>query len=264
MTPHNPLPREIAPGVHWIGECLHVTYQGRTLHGYNSVFLVCGATSSLLVEAGHPQDVHVVERQLDALLAAGAPPLRQIFVTHTETPHSAAVGRLLRRFPDAIACGNVEDLHLVFPELEGRLRPLEPGDELDLGGRRLVTVEAVFRDMDRTRWLFDLGERVLFAGDGFAFSHYHEAGQCGRFAEEVPALDVPEMTALFAELAFNWTRFVDIEPHIARLDALVLDTLGARVIAPTHGLPISDPAVTLPLVEDGLRLGGASSRGAVY
>jgi len=256
-------PREIAPGVHWLAECLYNTYQGRVLHSYNSVYLVEGKDASMLVEAGHPLYLEVTESLIEKVMAAGAPPIKYIFVTHAEPPHAGGLGRLLDRYPDAIACGDVEDLHLVFPEHIDRIQMLEVGDTLDLGERELVVAEAVFRDMDRSLWLFDRRESVLFSGDGFAYSHYHAADQCGLIAEEAPALDLPEMTALFAELAFYWTRFVDLEPHIERLDALIFDELGAKVIAPTHGLPIVDPEGTMPKIREGLRLGSQGSRGEV-
>lgn len=259
----NPLPREIAPGIFWLGACLHQTYRGVPLHGYNSVFLVTGDDCSALIEGGHPQDIPEIERQLDELLGRGLPPLRYLFTTHTETPHSSGVGRMLARFPETIACGNVEDLHLVFPSYEDRFMMMDPGDRLDLGGTELIAVEAVFRDFAYTRWAFDTARGVLFAGDGFSYSHYHDVGHCGSLAEEAPALDLPDMTALFAELAFYWTRFVDLEPYIARLEDLVLRELAVRLIAPTHGLPIGDVAATLPRIGQGLRLGGAGSSGDV-
>ena len=63
------------------------------------------------------------------------------------------------------------------------------------------------------------------------------------------------MTGLFAELALYWTRFSDMEPHIAQLSALIAE-LDVALIAPTHGLPITDLRRTVPLVLDGLRLAG--------
>jgi len=260
--PHR-LPREIAPGIFWLGHCLKVSHHGRPLHGYNSVYLVSGDDCSMLVEAGHPQDLAVLEGQLDELLERGVPPLRYLFTTHTETPHSSGLGRLLDRFPDTIVCGDTLDLHLVFPRHADRLLPMNPGDAIDLGGTEFVAVEPVIRDMPYTRWGFDTRRRVLFPGDGFAYSHYHEDGHCGSFAEEAPSLALPEMTALFAELALYWTQFADLEPYIARLDELVFDELRVSMIAPTHGLPISNIEVTLPKVRDGLRLGGAAVGGPV-
>jgi flavorubredoxin len=261
--PANPLPRELAPGIFWLGTCLKVSHHGRPLHGYNSVYLVTGADRSMLVEAGHAPDLQVIEGQLDELMRTREiPPLRYLFTTHTEAPHSSGLGRLLDRYPDTIVCGDTLDLHLVFPQHADRFRAMDPGDALDLGGTEFVALAAVIRDMPYTRWGFDSSRRVLFPGDGFAYSHYHEGGHCGSLAEEAPTLALPDMTALFAELALYWTQFADLEPYIARLDELLRE-LDVALIAPTHGLPIADLEATVPKIYDGLRLGGGIDRGPV-
>jgi flavorubredoxin len=247
----NPLPRELAPGLFWLGQCMEQPWQGAILHNYNSVYLVRGEHSSLLVEAGHPQDLPVIEAQLEPLLAAG-PPLRYLFATHQETPHSSGIARLLHRHPQLQVCGDVRDYHLFFPGCEDRLCPLEVGASIDLGGTEIVIVEAVIRDLMSTQWAFDTARRTLFPGDGFAYSHYHQAGMCGSTAEEAPELALEDMTELFAELALYWTRFTDMEPYVTRLDAL-LDELGVALIAPTHGLPITDRRRSVPAVLEGLR-----------
>jgi flavorubredoxin len=254
----NLLPREIAPKIFWLGDCLKYHYKDTMLHAYNSVYLVAGEDCSALIEGAHPGDIPVVERQLEGLLASGLPPLKYLFTTHTEVPHCADFGRLLEHYPDTVAAGDVSDLHLVFPHQADRLRPLAPGDKLDLGGTELQIVEAVFRDYISTRWAFDTKRRVLFAGDGLAHTHYHDVGHCGSVAEEVPDLNLPDMTALFAELAFTWTRYVDLEPYIERLDQLIFDELNVAIIAPTHGLPITDPKKTMHAVRQGLRAGSAA------
>jgi flavorubredoxin len=246
------LPRELAPGVFWLGQCMEQAWQGAILHNYNSTYLVCGEESSLLVEAGHPQDLPALEAQLEQLLALGVSPLRYVFCTHQETPHSSGIARLLDRRPEIQVCGDVRDYHLVFPGCEDRLRPLAVGDALDLGGSAFAIVDAVVRDLPSTQWGFDVRRRVLFPGDGFAYSHYHQAGMCGRTAEEAPELALEDMTGLFAELALYWTRFTDMTPYTARLERL-LDDLDVALIAPTHGLPITDRRRTVPAVLGGLR-----------
>lgn len=251
------LPRELAPGLHWLGGCLEVNSHDRLLHVSHSLYLVTGERCSALVEGGHPQDVAANEAELAALLQ-DAPELRYVFATHTETPHTGIFGRLLERYPSVEICGDVTDLHLVFPAHEDRLRPLCPGDALDLGGTRLVAVDAVVRDQRPTLWAFDTQRRVLFTSDGFAYSHYHEAGQCALVAEEAPSLDIPDMAALFAELALYWTRFTDLEPYMARLEKLLFDDLDVSVIAPTHGLPSVAPSVTVPRLRAGLAQVGRS------
>src|SRR5262249_3242641 len=109
------MPREIAPGVFWIGDCLAQRHQGKVYQGYNAAFLVAGANAWVLVETGHPKDFPVIERHLAELFAQGAPPLKYLFVTHQETPHCGGLGRILTRFPDTILCGDVSDYHLAFP-----------------------------------------------------------------------------------------------------------------------------------------------------
>jgi hypothetical protein len=65
------------------------------------------------------------------------------------------------------------------------------------------------------------------------------------------------MTGLFADLALYWTRFTDMRPYTERL-AEMIDRRGVELIAPTHGLPISDPSLTVPTVLDGLLTGNAN------
>lgn len=250
------MPREIAPGLFWMGECQEIAFRGRTLHSYNAVYLLVGDGRSILVDSGHPLGLHTTEGQIESLLEAGAPMPSHVFLTHTETPHAGGVGRLLDRFPELIACGDVTDLHLVFPQFADRLLPLNPGDSLDLGDSEFRVLEAVLYDHITTRWGFDTRRRVLFSADGFAYSHHHEADQCGRLANEVESeLDVTEMVALFAFAAFNWTSYVDLEPFLARLEELMFEELDVALVAPTHGLPIVSPKFIMPRVRKGMQLG---------
>ena len=249
----NPLPRELVPGVFWIGSCMRQPTVERVLHTYNACYLVQGEEASMLVETGCPQELPITLAQLETLLAHGGPPLRYIFCTHQETPHSAGLGWLFERYPDVVLVGETRDYHLYFPEFVDRFRPMEIGEELDLGGTSLRICEPIIRDLVSTQWGFDTARRVLFPGDGFAYAHYHEDGHCGRVAEEAPSLPIPEMTALFAEAALYWTRFSDMEPYADRLEEFLEDDLGGvRLVAPTHGLPITDLRATMPKVRAGL------------
>jgi flavorubredoxin len=255
MIQRKTLPREIADGVFWLGDCLEQRANGKIYHTYNAAFLLVGTEASMLIETGHPKDFPLLDRQLKELLV-GRPPLQYLFVTHQETPHSGGLGRVLSRYPQAVLCGDLCDYHLAFPHLEGRLLDMKGGDSIDLGGRTFVAVEPVIRDLRTTWWGFDTKERVLFPGDGFAYSHYHEDGHCGLFAEEAVSLNLPEVSAVFADRALFWTKFTDMNLYADRLQWLV-DDLDVRVIAPSHGLPILDPAATVPKVKEGLLYGSA-------
>lgn len=248
-------PRELAPGVHWLGDCLEQHANGKIYHTYNAAYLVIGTEASLLVETGHPKDYPLLAGQLQTLLK-GQPPLRYLFVTHQETPHSGGLGRILEDYDDVILCGDMSDYHLAFPQFADRMKPMRDGDYIDLGGRRFHVVEPVIRDLRTTWWGFDDKEKVLFPGDGFAYSHYHEDGHCGLFAEEAISLNIPEVSAVFADRALFWTKFTDMKHYADRLEYLV-NKLDARYIAPAHGLPIIDPAITFPKIKDGLLYGSS-------
>jgi flavorubredoxin len=249
----NPRPVELAPDVFWLGECVAVHYKGQILHSGISIYLVAGDEHSAIIDAGITHIPVVMDQITKVLEERDLPPVRYLFVTHPEVPHSGGIGHLLERFPEAHAYGGVSDLHLVFPQFADRIHTCDPGDTLDLGGTELRVVESVFRDLPYTRWAFDTRRRVLFAGDGCSFSHEHHPRHCGHMTEDVPDLDIPGMMALFAIAAFNWVEYVDIEPYLKRLDDLVFEELDVELICQTHGLPIGDPRRTLPQVNEGLR-----------
>src|ERR1700687_3046345 len=229
------MPREIAPGVFWIGDCLAQRHKGKSYHGYNAAYLVAGTDASILVETGHPKDFPVIERHMNELFAHGVAPLKYLFVTHQETPHCGALARIMKPFPDVLLCGDVSDYHLAFPQYEHRMRWMREGDAIDLGGRTLMAVEPVIRRLRTTWWGFDTGERVLFAGDSATSIHYHQDGNCGLVAKEAVSLDLPDVSAVFADLALFWTKFANMDAYCERLDHL-LDRFGGRSIAPQPGL----------------------------
>lgn len=245
------LPREIAPDVYWLGDCLEQRYRGKIYHSYNSAFLVIGSEAAILVETGHPKDFPVIEQQMMSLLEKTNVPLRYLFLTHQETPHSGGLGRMFARHPELTVHGDISDYHLAFPQYADRLRAMVVGEEIDLGNRRFRAVEPVIRDLRTSFWGFDTSSAVLFPGDGFAYSHYHWDGHCGKVAEEAHSLDLIDTSAVFAELALFWTNFADMSIYVEKLNSL-LEELDVSIIAPTHGLPILDPATTVPKVAEGL------------
>lgn len=260
MVAGRALPREIAPGVHWLGECLEQHSQGKVYHAYNAAFLIVGSEASMLIETGHPKDFPAVERQMRAILESGCAPLKYLFLTHQETPHAGGLGRVLERYPGLTIHGDVSDYHLAFPQYVARLNAMEVGDAIDLGDRQFIAVEPVIRDLRTSLWGFDSKHRVLFPGDGFAYSHYHWDGHCGMTAEEAQSLDLAETSAVFAERALFWTKFVDMAIYVDKLEELI-DDLDVRLVAPTHGLPVTDIALTLPKIREGLLAGSIDLEG---
>jgi hypothetical protein len=77
-------------------------------------------------------------------------------------------------------------------------------------------------------------------------------GHRGLIAEEAVSLDLPDVSSTFADLALFWTKFADMNVYCDRLDHLI-ERLGVKTIAPTHGLPITDVKATVPKVQAGLK-----------
>ena len=251
MKNGNSLPREIAPGIFWLGDCLEQQHEGMTYHSYNAAFLLTGNESSILIETGHPKDFPEIERQMVEILSHDQPPLKHLFITHQETPHSGGLGRVLQNWPNITVHGDVADYHLAFPNHKSQLKNMEVGDKIDIGGRQLIAVEPVIRDLRTSLWAFDTGANTLFPGDGFAYSHYHWDGHCGRVAEEAESLDLKDVLAVFAERALYWTTTTDMNIYVDKLEEL-MDELKVEIVAPTHGLPVTDLAATMPKVREGL------------
>jgi TPP-dependent indolepyruvate ferredoxin oxidoreductase alpha subunit len=70
-------------------------------------------------------------------------------------------------------------------------------------------------------------------------------------AEEATSLTC-RMSSVFADLALFWTKCAAMNVYCDRLDHLI-ERLGVKTIAPTHGLPITDVAATVPKVQEGLK-----------
>jgi TPP-dependent indolepyruvate ferredoxin oxidoreductase alpha subunit len=63
---------------------------------------------------------------------------------------------------------------------------------------------------------------------------------------------VRSLSARERGIALFWTKFADMNVYCDRLDQLIA-RLGVKTIAPTHGLPITDVAATVPKVQAGLK-----------
>jgi flavorubredoxin len=253
------LPREVFPGLTWLGSCLEVLPRiqaaylkdagNRILHAHQSFFLVAGTRATAIVDTGQPQHWPALEKQLEKAL--GGRTLDYIFPTHPEFVHFGLLPYWLRKFPKARAIGDMRNFDLYFPDLVDRFDTVRPGDAIDLGGRSLLIVEAIIHDIPNSLWAYDTGSGTLFASDAFAYSHAHNAGECALTSSELPPnLDDVAMTI---SSALHWARYVD------DVDALFehVHEFGAehpiRAIAPAHGSFVLDPQMMLELLPQGFR-----------
>jgi flavorubredoxin len=251
------LPREVFPGLFWLGTCLEVLPRMQKLflkdagdsiiHGHQSFFLVVGSEATAIVDTGQPQHWPEIERQLERALDGRM--LDYVVPTHPEYVHFGLLPFWLDKYPEARAVGDIRNFDLFFPDLVDRLELRVPGDILDLGDRELLFVEAFVHDLPNTLWAYDTGSQVFFTSDAFAYSHAHNAGECALTSLELPPnLDDVAMTI---SSALHWARYVDdVDAFFARIRTF-MDEHPVAAIAPTHGSFVLDPENMMELLPKG-------------
>jgi glyoxylase-like metal-dependent hydrolase (beta-lactamase superfamily II) len=153
--------------------------------GITGTFLVRGDKTAL-IETG-PQSA--VANVIEGLRGAGVESLDWIAVTHIHLDHAGAAGTLAREFPEStVAVHEIGAPHLVEPSKlwssaariygddmerlwggieplpKERLRVLEDGDKIDLGGRSLQAVETPGHARHHHAYLDDT-TGIVFTGD---------------------------------------------------------------------------------------------------
>jgi flavorubredoxin len=270
MPASTSLPREFAPGVWWLGGCLgDGGFFEEPVHFHVSAYVVKGSERAAIFDTSMPAFWPQLERDLDQIL--GERPLDYVVPSHPESAHGGNVGSLLDKYPAAVAAGDMRDYHLYYPEHADRLRQVDPGVELDLGGGYgLVLLDAVIEDLPNSIWAYERREQVLFTADALAYGHLaeaterfgepvHRAGECALMSSEMepPAL---APTVAITQGGLFWSRHVDIAPYLKQLDEL-MEQYPTRLIAPAHGNVVDDLEVVIPLVREAHRI--AFEQGAV-
>jgi hypothetical protein len=263
-------PREIAPGIWWLGGCNATdAFGGGLVHVHASPYLIVGESATLLVDAGLPAHWGQLSNRVQEVL--GDRPLDWCVPTHYEVAHAGNLRRLLDRYPDLKAAGDIRDYHLMFPSLIHRFIPMKPGAELDLGGGyRFVFLPAAIKDLPSTMWGYESSQRVLFPADAFSFAHhpplaagdegedesvtaYHFPGECAMLSSELEIAPSVDQAAFLTKSALYWTQYTPIEPFFVEVFKL-LERYPARILAPTHGNVIDHLPGILPTILEAHRL----------
>lgn len=184
------LPRRVRPDLAWVGGCSNSAgWPGRSgrppvTHEPCAAYVILGSERTLMLDTGHYALWYSLEGQLDAVLQGRT--LDYVFVSHQEVPHTGNLGRLLRKYPKAVAVGDVRDYHLFHPEVDlDRLVPKRHGDRIDLGDREIVVLDAIWKDLNGTRWAYDTRLKMLFSVDLFGFVHLDDENVCGTMMHEM-------------------------------------------------------------------------------
>jgi flavorubredoxin len=257
--PHPTLPREMFPGLYWLGTCLEVLprirqaylkdVSGDILHAHQSFYLLVGSRATAIIDTGQPQHWPEIERQLEQVL--GRRPLDYVIPTHPEYVHFGLLPYWLRKYPKAKALGDIRNFRLYFPDLVDRMETRAAGDVIDLGDRSILVVEAIIHDLPNSIWAYDTGSGTLFTSDAFAYSHAHNAGQCALTSTELPAgLDDIAMTI---SSALHWARYVDNSDDMFARIREFQKTHAVTAIGPAHGSFTLDPDTMMELLPRGFK-----------
>ena len=252
------LPREIAPGVTWMSSCLPLNLPSGVIHGHNATYLVQGEHSSILIDTGNPGAWNIISDALDEALDGRE--LTYVFPTHPELPHTGNLPRLVQKYPNIQAFGDVRDYHLFYPQIVQNLQAQEPGFRVDLGGTEFVVQEALIRDLPNTQWGYVPEHGVLFTADGFCYTHrpelddedpLHFPGECGLTTDELSEPIAVENAAFYAGSAIYWARFANDADAVYDRVVNLFDELGVRIVAPTHGNVITNVKEVEPIIRAG-------------
>lgn len=96
--------------------------------------------------------------------------LRWIWLSHTDADHIGNLDRVVEMAPNAQVITNflgAGKMAMMGKGDAGRLRMLEPGEVLEIDGRRLHQVRPPYYDAPETMGFFDATDRVFFAADAF-------------------------------------------------------------------------------------------------
>ncbi|MCA8881374.1 MAG: MBL fold metallo-hydrolase [Rhodobacteraceae bacterium] len=132
-----------------------------------NAFLLAGE-EPMLVDTGVAALSDAVLANLEARI--DLTDLRWIWLSHTDADHIGNLDRVLARAPNARVITNflgAAKMGLLGAGDPERLRLLDPGEAIEIAGRRLHQIKPPYYDAPETMGFFDETDRVLFAADAF-------------------------------------------------------------------------------------------------
>ena len=197
---------------------------------YNS-YVVQGDAKTVLLDTADPS---VRETYLSGL--APWPRLDYVVAHHAEQDHSGLLPDVLARHPEAVLLCSPKARAMLcdlLPLPAERIRTVEDGEPLDLGGRTLRFVHVPWVHWPETLATFLEPERILFPCDMFG-AHLPTPEL---FARE-DARSLPAARGYFAQILMPYA-------HVVRKDLEKVCALHPAMIAPSHGPVHDDPAPIL-------------------
>lgn len=242
--------REIVDGLHWIkepgpdrtgmietGSNPPEWYEsGSSVHIPNCAYALEGE-KTLLFDTLSPASGEEILTELDAIL--GGQELDYLVISHPDVPHAGNTLKILQKYPDATLVapeyGNGHHLYHLDDA-----RHVSEGDTIDLGGYVVEFHEATFLDSPVSLWMSENTTKTLFPVDWLGFPHLKEE-QLQLLDEINTPVTVDRLVEFHGRVMF-WYHYVDLAKILDEIDRLI-DQHDPEMIAPAHGLVITDDAV---------------------
>ena len=221
-------PREIRPGVYWVGA---IDWDRRLFDAliplpdgtsYNS-YIVRGSGKTALIDAVDPTMRHVLMSNLDHL---GCESIDYIIANHAEQDHSGAIPDVLERYPQAELVTTPKCKAMLVDLLlipENRIRTVNDGDTISLGNRTLEFIHAPWVHWPETMLTYLREDELLFPCDLFGS---HLATTDLYVTDEGQVYEAAKR--YYAEIMMPFRS--NIEKHLGRLKDYQVE-----LIAPSHG-----------------------------
>jgi flavorubredoxin len=164
--------------------------------------------------------------------------LRWLWLTHADPDHIGSLHRLLAMAPQlrvVTTYVGMAKLSLLAPVPLDRLYLLNPGQELDVGDRRLVCMKPPTYDAPETTALFDTKTRVLISSDSFGAVVQSPA----ETAEAMEPAALRDGLRLWATIDAPWLPLVAparFGATLERVRALAPSAILSSHLPPAHGM----------------------------
>jgi flavorubredoxin len=194
-------------------------------------YAIVGSTKSILIDTGAPEMAQDTVEAVSQI--TDIEKLDYIFVTHADMDHAGGVLEVLKHAPKARILSNMTMMGKStsmygFP-ME-RFAILFPGEEIDLGDRKLRVSDSFIED-GHTNWLFDTKTHTFYTSDAFGSVQFGKPAP--QFADQNPVEAHAQGFAIWQHMNFNMMPKVDVKKFQEALNRM--QRLEVQEIASVHG-----------------------------
>ncbi len=230
---------KISESVHWVGvkdwdrrifDALIPLPEGTT---YNS-YLVQGENKTALIDTVNPGFEDQLKQNINRY--SKVENLDYVIMNHAEPDHAFTIQSILKNATNAILITSEKGAKMAMVQYnvpEERIKIVQDGDTLDLGGKTLKFIAAPWLHWPETMFTYLVEEKILFTCDFFGS---HTAA--GFYADEVEEL-IPMAKRYFGEIMMPFRK-------LGAKALTKIEDLDFKMIAPSHGPIHRNPE---PIVE---------------